>query len=143
MILFLHQMSKKVICEIPFVLKLNRMLNMFTSSLNMIFCGAFNLGWMSILHTVSGQTGFVGLLPDQGERRVRRPKKRRETSAANEATNPNLQLELKSVKSQSDNTLARLTQIENRFDNRLNQIENRFAHLEGRRYDNDDVYYYD
>ena len=35
MILFLHQMSKKVICEIPFVLKLNRMLNMFTSSLNM------------------------------------------------------------------------------------------------------------
>ena len=28
-------MSKKVICEIPFVLKLNRMLNMFTSSINM------------------------------------------------------------------------------------------------------------
>ena len=28
-------MSKKVICEIPFVLKLNIMLNMFTSSLNM------------------------------------------------------------------------------------------------------------
>ena len=27
-------MSKKVICEIPFVLKLNRMLNVFTSSLN-------------------------------------------------------------------------------------------------------------
>ena len=40
-------------------------------------------------------------------------------------------MELKSVKSQSDTTLARLTQIENRFDNRLNQIENRFAHLEG------------
>ena len=39
----------------------------------------------------------------------------------------NLQLELKSIKSQSDNTLARLTQI----DNRLNQIEKRFAHLEG------------
>ena len=39
----------------------------------------------------------------------------------------NLQLELKSVKSQSDTTLARLTQI----DNRLNQIEKRFAHLEG------------
>ena len=35
MILFLHEMSKEVICEIPFVLKLNRMLNMFTSSLNM------------------------------------------------------------------------------------------------------------
>ena len=28
-------MSKKVIREIPFVLKVNRMLNMFTSSLNM------------------------------------------------------------------------------------------------------------
>ena len=39
----------------------------------------------------------------------------------------NLQLELKSIKSQPDNTLARLTQI----DNRLNQIEKRFAHLEG------------
>ena len=34
MILFLHQMSKKVICEIPFELKLNRMLNIFTSCLN-------------------------------------------------------------------------------------------------------------
>ena len=33
-ILFLHQMSKKVICEIPFELKLNRMLNIFTSCLN-------------------------------------------------------------------------------------------------------------
>ena len=33
-ILFLHQISKKVICEIPFVLKLNRMLNIFTSCLN-------------------------------------------------------------------------------------------------------------
>ena len=58
-------------------------------------------------------------------------------------------MELKSVKSQSDNTLARLTQIENRFDNRLNQIENRFAHLEGhqnkpdsrKHYDDDDYYY--
>ena len=28
-------MSKKVTCEIPFVLVLNRMLNMFTSSLDM------------------------------------------------------------------------------------------------------------
>ena len=28
-------MSKKVIREIPFVLKVNRMLNMFTSSINM------------------------------------------------------------------------------------------------------------
>ena len=54
-----------------------------------------------------------------------------------EATISNLQLELKSVKSQSDTTLARLTQI----DNRLNQIENRFAHLEGRR--KDDVYSYE
>ena len=35
MVLFLHWMLKTVICEIPFVLKLNRMLNMFTSSLNM------------------------------------------------------------------------------------------------------------
>ena len=52
-----------------------------------------------------------------------------------------MQLELKSVKSQSDNTLARLTQIENRFDNRLNQIENRFAHLEG--HNKDDVYSYE
>ena len=32
---FYIQMSKKVICDISFVLKLNRMLNMFTSSLNM------------------------------------------------------------------------------------------------------------
>ena len=60
-------------------------------------------------------------------------------------------MELKSVKSQSDTTLARLTQIENRFDNRLKQIENRFANLEGRLnrparrkgYDNDDVYSYE
>ena len=56
-------------------------------------------------------------------------------------------MELKSVKSQSDNTLARLTQIEKRFDNRLNQIENRFAHLEGRQNRparrKDDDYYYD
>ena len=70
-----------------------------------------------------------------------------------EATISNLQLELKSVKSQSDNTLARLTQIENRFDNRLNQIENRFdnrlnqienrfANLEGRLNKPDDDYYY-
>ena len=58
-----------------------------------------------------------------------------------EAKISNLQLELKSVKSQSDNTLARLTQIENRFDNRLNQIENRFAHLEG--HHKDDVYSYE
>ena len=49
----------------------------------------------------------------------------------------NLQLELKSIKSQSDNTLARLTQI----DNRLNQIEKRFAHLEGRQ--NRPVYSYE
>ena len=55
----------------------------------------------------------------------------------------NLQLELKSIKSQSDNTLARLTQIENRFDNRLNQIENRFANLEGRLNKPEDDYYYD
>ena len=56
-------------------------------------------------------------------------------------------MELKSVKSQSDTTLARLTQIENR----LKQIENRFANLEGRLnrparrkgYDNDDVYSYE
>ena len=34
-ILFLHEISKKVICEIPFVLKLNRMLNMFNSSISM------------------------------------------------------------------------------------------------------------
>ena len=75
-----------------------------------------------------------------------------------------MQLELKSVKSQSDTTLARLTQIENRFDNRLsqsdttlakltqiekrfdnrlNQIENRFAHLEGRQKTNDNVYSYE
>ena len=33
-ILFLHQISKKVICEISCVLKLNRMLNIFTSCLN-------------------------------------------------------------------------------------------------------------
>ena len=56
-----------------------------------------------------------------------------------EATISNLQLELKSVKSQSDTTLARLTQI----DNRLNQIENRFAHLEGHQNKPDDDYYYD
>ena len=31
--LFLHQLSNKVICEIPFELKLNRMLNIFTSCL--------------------------------------------------------------------------------------------------------------
>ena len=60
-----------------------------------------------------------------------------------EATISNLQLELKSVKSQSDTTLTRLNQIENRFDNRLNQIENRFANLEGRLNKPDDDYYYD
>ena len=52
-------------------------------------------------------------------------------------------MELESVKKQSANTLARLTQIENRFDNRLNQIENRFAHLEGHQNKPDDDYYYD
>ena len=41
-------------------------------------------------------------------------------------------MELKSVKSQSDTTLAR-----------LNQIENRFANLEARLNKPDDDYYYD
>ena len=59
----------------------------------------------------------------------------------NEAAISDLQMELKSVKTQSE-----------RFENRLvNQIENRFAHLEGRQnrpaslkdYDNDDVYSYE
>ena len=45
-----------------------------------------------------------------------------------EATISDLQMELKSIKSQSD---ARLTQIENRFEDRLNQIENSFAYLKG------------
>ena len=52
-------------------------------------------------------------------------------------------MELKSVKSQSDTTLTRLNQIENRFDNRLNQIEKRFANLEGRLNKPDDDFYYD
>ena len=51
-----------------------------------------------------------------------------------------LQMELKSVKTQSE-----------RFENRLNEIENRFAHSEGRQrrpaiskgYDNDDYYTYE
>ena len=59
-------------------------------------------------------------------------------------------MELESVKKQSANTLATLTQIENSFYNRLSQIENRFVHLEGpqnkpnsrKRYDDDDDYYY-
>ena len=58
-----------------------------------------------------------------------------------EAAISDLKMELESVKKQSANTLARLTQIENRFDNRLNQIENRFAHLEG--HHKDDVYSYE
>ena len=59
-------------------------------------------------------------------------------------------MELDSVKKQSANTLATLTRIENRFDNKLNQIVNRVAHLEGsqnkpdsrKRYDDEDDYYY-
>ena len=55
-----------------------------------------------------------------------------------EAEISDLQMELKSVKTQS-----------NRFENRLNQIENRFAHLKGhqnkpnsrKHYDDDDYYY--
>ena len=53
-----------------------------------------------------------------------------------EATISNLQMELKSVKSQSDTTLARLTQIENR----LADLE-QGTYLEDR--SNDDDYYYD
>ena len=48
-------------------------------------------------------------------------------------------MELKSVKSQSDTTLARLTQIENRFAN-LEGRQNSPASREG--HDNDDDYYH-
>ena len=50
-----------------------------------------------------------------------------------------MQIELKSVKTQSD---MRLNQIDNKFENRLNQIENRFTNLEGRLNKPDDGFYY-
>ena len=64
-------------------------------------------------------------------------KKRKQDAAISD-----LQMELKSSKRQST---TRLTQIENRFKNRLNQIEDRFAYLEGLNsrevHDNDDDWY--